>query len=770
VFKTILLATLSLCLAPLLRGQERIERIEVEGNVRVPRETVLYYLFMKEGSIFDRKLLNENFKALWSTGFFSDIKIEEMQAGKGKIVRVSVEENPLLQRIGFKTGKKISQDDIIDKLKEKNEYPRTFSFFNPSKIQRIKEIIKELLLEKGFEQGEVEVDLKKREENIIYVVFQIKEGPQFKVGDVVFSRNPKLSSRVLRSAMKENKKHGLVSYIKGEDIFKSISIEKDLRSVRNQLQEHGYLNASIGQPSVEEFTKRNIFLKKEVMKRILIPVDAGFVYSVGKAKIEGNKVISKEILERLINFKKGEIYSTRNRDKIVEEMERIYREKGYLYARVTALEELDPARKSVNVTFSVDEGEMTYLQKLEIRGNTVTIDKVIRREMLVKEGERFNFSLFKDSLFWIQRLGIAGLQKEPEITSNPQEDNQIEARLYIKELQKGYFHYSGGYNDYRGGYLGLDYGAVDLLGAGERIGFKFDYGDRVKGCLFDFTDPYFLDLPLATDFDLYYRDINFYHLTYIRQGTGADFRVDARLQRFWRASLGCSFERVNVKTPEYVAEGAIDPFYFSTFGLGQSEMNSLDAELSFSTVDNPYLPAKGISFSFSNKLAGSFLGGDVHLAKPHFECSFFLPLWGKHVFGFHSEYQSIKALKGSSAPFWERFYLGGKESIRGYHSFSVGPRSEQGTNIGGEKSIVFNAEYVFPVVKPLYGVFFFDTGNAYLSSQEISFRNMYSSTGLEMRVSLSFLPAPLRLIFAFNNRKTREDSHFAVLIAVGTTF
>jgi outer membrane protein insertion porin family len=145
-------------------------------------------------------------------------------------------------------------------------------------------------------------------------------------------------------------------------------------------------------------------------------------------------------------------------------------------------------------------------------------------------------------------------------------------------------------------------------------------------------------------------------------------------------------------------------------------------------------------------------------------------LQGKHVFGFHLEYQFIKALKGSAAPFWERFYLGGRESLRGYHSFSVGPRSEHGTNIGGEKSIVFNVEYVFPVVKPLYGVFFFDTGNACLSGQEISFRNMYSSAGLEMRISLLALPAPLRLIFAYNNRKTREDSHFAVLIAVGTTF
>lgn len=770
MFKKILLAVTFLFLPLFLEGQERIERIEVEGNVRVPRETVLYYLLTKEGDFIDRGLLKENFKALWSTGFFSSIKIEEIQAEKGKVVKVWVEENPVIQRIAFKTGKKIKQEDILKTLKEKNEYPLSSSFFNPSKIQRIKETIEGLLLEDGLQQGQVEVDLRKREENIVNVVFLIKEGPQFKVGDVVFSGKPKLSARLLRGAMIENRKHGLISCIKGEDIFKLNALEQDLRSVRNKLQEYGYMNASVGQPKIEEFTKRNIFLKKEVMKKILIPVDAGLAYSVGEVKVEGNKVISNETLEKLINFKRGEIYSTRNRDKIAEEMERIYREKGYLYARVTPLEQLDPGRRCVNVTFRVDEGEMTFLKKLEIKGNTMTKDKAIRREMLIHEGDRFSFSLFEDSLFWIERLGIAALQKEPEIKSNPQEHNQIDATLYIKELQKGHFHYSGGYNDYRGVYVGLDYAAVNLLGAGERLKFKLDHGDRVKNYLFDFTDPYFLDLPVALGFDMYYRDINFHHLVYIRKGAGADFRVDARIQRFWRASLACSFERVNVEIPEDVADEVIDPVYFSMFGLGKFDMNGLDTELSFTTVDNPYMPARGISFSFSNRLAGSFLGGSINLTRPRFECSFFLPLQGKHIFGFHSEYQFIKALKGSSAPFWERFYLGGKETLRGYHSFSVGPRSEHGTNIGGEKSIVFNVEYVFPVVTPLYGVFFFDTGNAYLSGQEISFRNMYSSAGLEMRISLLALPAPLRLIFAYNNRKTREDSHFAVLIAVGTTF
>lgn len=770
MFKKILLAAAFLCLPLFLQGQERIERIEVQGNVRVPRETVLYYLLTKEGDFFDKGLLKENFKALWSTGFFSSIKIEEIQAEKGKIVKVWVEENPVIQRIVFNTGQKIKQEDILKRLKEKNEYPLSSSFFNPSKIQRMKEIIEEILLEKGLEQGQVEVDLRKREKNIINVIFQVKEGQQFKVGDVVFSGEPKLSQRLLRGALTKNRQHGLISCIKAEDIFKSNALEQDLRSVRNRLQEHGYMNASIGQPKIEEFKKRNIFLKKEVMKKILIPVDAGLAYSVGEVKVEGNKVISHEALERLINFKRGEIYSTRNRDKVVREMERMYREKGYLYCRITPLEEIDPSRKCVKVTFRVDEGEMAYLKKLEIKGNTMTKDKAIRREMLIHEGDRFNFSLFERSLFWIERLGIAGLQKEPEIKSNPQEKNQIDATLYIKELQKGYFHYSGGYNDYRGVYVGLDYAAVSLLGAAERLRFKLDYGERVKNYIFDFTYPYFLDLPIALGFNVYYRDIDFHHLLYIRKGAGADFTVDARIQRFWRASLGYSFERVNVEIPEDVPEEVIDPIYSSMFGLDKFDMNSLSAELSFSTVDNPYMPGRGISFLFSNRLAGSFLGGGINLTRPRFECSFFLPLPGKHVFGFHSEYQFIKALKGSSAPFWERFYLGGKETLRGYHSFSVGPRSEHGTNIGGEKSIVFNVEYVFPVKKPLYGVFFFDTGNAYLPDQEISFRNMYSSTGLEMRVSLSALPAPLRLIFAYNNRKTREDSRFAVLIAVGTTF
>ena len=770
MFKKILLAIAFLCLTLFVEAQERIERIEVEGNVRVPRETVLYYLFLKEGRLFDRELLKEDFKALWSTGFFSSIKIEDLPGEKGKIVKVSVEENPVIQGIVFKTGKKVKKKEIISRLKERNEYPLYSSFYNPSKTQRIKKIIEEFLMEKGFEQGKVDVDLRQREENSVEVAFLIKEGPRFKVGDVVFSGNPKLSSRRLRDAMNENRKHSLISRIKGKDVFKQHALEQDLASIRNKLQEYGYMNASIGQPSIEEFKKKNIFLKKEMMKKVIIPVDAGFVYAVGEVKVEGNKIVSKKTLEEFIEFKEGEVYSARIREKIIGDMERFYRQKGHLYASVTSLEELDAELRRVNVTFSIDEGELNYLKRLEIKGNTMTKDKVIRREMLIKEGDRFNFSLFERGLFWMQRLRIAALQKEPEIKSDPKEPNQIDVTLFIRELQKGFFHYSGGYNDYRGLYAGVDYAAVNLLGAGERYRLRLDQGEKVINYFFEFSQPYFLGQAINLGFSIYYRDINLHHLLYSREGGGADFTIDARIKRSWRASLAYSFERVKVDVAKDAADQVIDPVYDDLFGGGRFEMSSLYTELSCSTVDNPFMPTKGTSFSFSNKFAGSFLGGSINLIKPRFECSFFLPLPEKRVFGFHLEYQFVKALENSLVPFWERFYLGGKENLRGYHSYSVGPHSDLGTNIGGEKSIVLNVEYVFPVVKSLYGVFFYDAGNAWPSGQGVSFRDMFFSAGIEMRISHPALPAPLRFIFAYNNHQTPRDSHFAIRLAVGTTF
>ncbi|NIO49336.1 MAG: outer membrane protein assembly factor BamA [Candidatus Aminicenantes bacterium] len=770
MFKKALLSAIFLFFPIILFGQDIIEKIKIVGNTRVPQETIRYYLFMKEGGTFNRDVLRKDFRVLWSTGFFSNIKIEEEQGIEGKIVKVSVEENPVIRNITYKTGRKLKEDEIVKKLKEKKEYILPYSFYSPYKIRLINKTVEELLVEKGLYSGEVKVVVNEKEKSRVDIIFEIKEGKKVRVGEIVFEGEAKLPSSALRKAMTENKKHGIISWIKQKDVFRPDKLDEDLAEIKHKLHEYGYMKATVGEPRIEEITKSSIFLKKQKMKKIIIPINAGSRYMVGEVKIEGNKVFSKEALSRFIRFKKGEVYSAKIREESVEEIGKHYRHKGYLYARIIPAESLDSERKTVNVTFNIDEGELAYLNRLEFRANTFTKDKVIRREMLIREGDRFDFGLFEDSILKMGQHGIVGLGREPQIERNPDKSAQIDVTLHVRELHESYYLFSGGYNGYGGIFGAFNYSNVNFLGTGKILELTIDHGERIKNYKFGFFEPYFLDYPINVGFNAYYHDIIFPDL-YDRRGKGADLTISARFKKFWRASLIYSFENVNVKLPEEDSGEEADPVYSDMLGLGEHDVSSIMPAFSRSTLDSPIFPKRGSLYSASCKFAGSFLGGDISLIRPWFEWCIFHPLVGNNFVGFHIEYQFIEAIGDSQLPFWERFYLGGERSIRGYGAYSIGPRSELGTNIGGEKSIVFNAEYVMPVGGPLYAVLFYDAGNAFSSDQKISLKDMYSSAGLEIRIYSSSLPIPVRLILAYNNRKIDiEDSNFVFRFTFGTTF
>lgn len=769
--KKLVIALFILTISISLFGQDIVEKIEIVGNERVTRETILYYLSSREGDYFSEELLKRDFRVLWSTGFFSNIKMEKEQGTRGKIVKIIVEENPVIKNIVYKTGKKLKEDDIVNKLKEKDEYVLPYSYYSPYKIQIIKKTIEELLLEKGLQSGEVKVDVNKIGKNELDVIFNINEGPKIKVGEVIFEGKPKLLQSILRGAMKENKKYGLISWITGKDVYRQNKLKENLASIKKKLQEYGYMEAVIGEPRIEDISRRTIFLRKQKMKKIIIPIDAGYHYFVGEVKIEGNKIISSKYLRKLIKLKKGKVYNTKIREKSVEDIGELYRNAGYLYAQIMPVESLDPKHKKVNVTYQIYEGEVAYLHRLEIKGNTYTKDKVIRREILIREGDRFSLALFKDSILRMKQLGLVELEKEPDIKPAPEHPTQLDVTLNVKELQRNNIQFSAGYSGYQGTFVALSYSTVNFLGAGENLQLMLQHGKRIRNYMFGFTEPYFLDYPVTLGFNVYNRYILLPYL-YDRKSKGIDFIIGARLKGYWRVNLTYTYEYVNINVPQETGKNnyGYDPFYYSMW-LGNYKVSSLFPVIYRSTVDSPLTPTRGTLYSASCKFAGSFLGGDISLIKPRFEWSFFHPLIRNHVVAFHLEYQFIKTIKDSPVPIWERFYLGGERSIRGYNIYSIGPRSERGTNIGGEKSIVFNAEYIIPVGGPLYAILFYDIGNAFLTDQKISFKNLYSSKGLEMRIFVPALRVPFRLIFAYNTPKIYpSDSNFAFRFAIGTTF
>ncbi|MFH1944223.1 MAG: outer membrane protein assembly factor BamA [Acidobacteriota bacterium] len=778
-----------LLLIPLFAvGQELIERIEIEGIQRVTEETLLYYLSFREGDYYNPDALMNDFRSLWATGFFADIKFQEQEGESGKIIKVIVVENPVIKEISYKTGKKVKENDIVTKLKEKDEFILPYSHYSPYKIQKIEETIKELLAEKGLPDGQVVVERNQKGQNELEILFRISEGAKIRVGEVIFEGEPKLRGTLLREALKENKVHSVYSWIAGKDVFKENKLSEDLNNIKKKLQENGFMEATIGEPRIETITKRSIFMKKQTMKQIIIPVNAGYRYFVGDVQVVGNKIFNEKALRSLIKFKPGEVYSTSIREDAVEKIGELYRDWGYLFMNLVPTESLDPKNKKVNVTFNIYEGDVAYLNRLEFKGNNYTKDKVIRREMMLREGDRFSLALFKDSLLRLRQLGLVDLEGEPDIQPTEEDPTRMNVSLRVKELQRNNIQFTAGYSGYEGMFVAMSYSTVNFLGAGENFQIMLQTGKRIKNYSLGFTEPYLFDLPINVGFNVYNRAYIYPYL-YNRADKGIDFTVSGRIKGYFRASLTYGYQDVMVELPTETDED--DPYYSgyggyggmgssygynsaysSMFGLGNYKVSYIMPSLYRNTIDSPLTPTKGILTSASAKFAGGFLGGEINIIKPRFEFSIYQPIFGRsHVLGFHAEYSYIQRFGDSPVPFWEKFYLGGERSIRGYDIYTIGPRSEQGTNLGGSKSLVFNAEYIIALGGPLYGVLFYDMGNSYGEDDPISFKNIYTSAGLEMRIFIPAIRVPFRLIFSYNNRRIREtDSNFTFRFAIGTTF
>jgi outer membrane protein insertion porin family len=776
-----LILVLVLCFFPLIGyGQDVVEKIEVVGNERVTRETIMYYLSSREGEYFNENLLKRDFKVLWSTGFFANIKIEQDQGANGKIIRIIIEENPIVKEITYKTGKKVKEKDILEKLKENDENILPYSYYSPFKIQRVTATIQDLLLEKGLMDGKVDVKTEKKGNNEVEIIFEVNEGPKLRVGEIAFEGRTKLRESTLRGAISENKEHSVLAWITGKDSYKPNKLDEDLANLKTRLQENGFMEATIGEPRIEDITKRSIFFKKQTMKRIVIPVDPGYRYFVGDVNVEGNQIIATQYLHKLIQMKKGEIYSTKAREDSVEKIREVYNNTGYLGAQILPVESLDPKRKLVNISFNIQEGDVFYVNRLEIKGNTYTKDRVIRREILITEGMRFSLAMFKDSILRMRQLGLVELEGEPDIKPSDEDPTRLDITLRVKELQRNNIQFTAGYSGYEGTFVAMSYSTVNFLGAGETLELGIQYGKRVKNYSFGFSEPYVFDLPLTLGFNVYNR-FNKYPSLFDQKSRGIDLQANARIFGYLRTGLVYSLQYLEMFEPSisyddyynpyYGYGNYMNPYYYGSVGYGKYNMSSITPTLYRSTIDSPLTPSRGTLFLASVKFAGGPLGGDVQFIKPRFEFTHYVPTFGEQRFGIHLEYSYLTSVKGTNIPYWERFYLGGERSIRGYEIFTIGPRNEEGQNLGGEKSLVMNAEYIIPVGGPIFAIFFFDLGNALPRNEKFRFGDMYYSAGLEMRIFVPALRVPFRLIFAYNNKKIYlDDSNFAFRFAIGTTF
>jgi outer membrane protein insertion porin family len=499
-----------------------------------------------------------------------------------------------------------------------------------------------------------------------------------------------------------------------------------------------------------------------------IPVEMGPRYRTGNISIEGNKVIRSDFLKQFITLKKGKVYNIKKRNKSVEEIQKFYGGLGYFYAQVVPSDNLDPVKQIAELTINIQENEVVYLGKLEFVGNTFTKDHVIRREWFLREGRRLNINSLEDSIKRMKQLGLVTVEKMPEIKPDPLDPQKINITAEVKEVNRQMINFNVGYSGYEGWFVAAGYSTQNFLGMGETFSLNLQHGTIAKTYQFAFTEPYLFNTQANFGIDIaktYYR----YPNLYTREGEGFNFSTSTRFWRFWGASLVYSWEDVSISD---VNESYMQNSYYSyLYSEGKRVISAISPTLYYSTVDSPIFPQSGSKFLASYRYTGGFLGGDIYSHKLKLEFVKFLPLWRNHVLGLHTAYEVIEPFGGKQVPFYEKFFLGGERSIRGFEVYTLGPRDNYGTILGGNKSFIANFEYAIPLSQQFSFVFFYDVGNAYDSGAPVKLKDVYQSTGLELKIFIPMLNVPFRLIFAYNPRKLNsDDQNFVFRFAIGPSF
>lgn len=761
-----------LCVVSISLLGETIERLVVLGNVKVSRDTVLFYMRSREGGEYSEEGLRRDFRSLWETGFFRNIRIETEPGVSGRVVRVVLEEHLLISSITYKTGNTVKQSDILDKLQENNIVLMAFSHYNPSKLKRVEGLIGEMLQEKGFNDGRVEIE-SSEEGGQVKLVVNVIEGRKTRIGGIDFpglDRGGDVSWDFLRRGMSNNREHGLLSALGGKDVYNRETIEEDLEEVRLRLQQKGYLESRLGQVEVATFERRTILGGKRRMLRLLIPVELGPRYRMGEVKIEGNKVIKTDFLYNFVKMKRGEIYDIKQRNKMLEEMTKFYRSLGYFYCQIAPVENLEPERRVADLTLRIMENEVAYLGKLEFVGNTFTKDHVIRREWFLREGARLNINALETSIRRMKQLGLVEVEKMPDIRPDAEDPQKINIRCEVRELNRQMINFNTGYSGYDGWFIGLGYQTQNFLGLGETFALNFQSGTRSKNYRIAFTEPYLFNLPASFGIDVHKTSYAFPYL-YTRDGEGFNISSSFRMWRFWGVSLVYTYENIDIRDVNEEINWT-NPYSMYYYTLGSRVISAISPTVYYSTVDSPIFPSSGTKFLVNYRYSGGILGGNIQMHKTRFEFVHFVPVFRRrHTLGFHLVYQNIVPIGEEPIPFYEKYFLGGERSIRGFDIYRLGPRSESGYVVGGDKALYFNFEYQIPLNQQFSFAAFYDVGNAYDVGKSIDLKDVYISMGLELKVYVQMLGVPFRLIFAYNPRVLNpQDSNFAFRFAVGPSF
>jgi outer membrane protein insertion porin family len=756
--------------------------------------------------------LLEDFKRLWGTNFLDNLSIEVVDDNYpnnvvGKRIIFKMEERQRVKIVDYTGSKKLEQSKIDDKLKEEGVTIRLDSFVDPSTIAKVEGIVRSMMAEKGFQFAKVTHEIQELPTGpkLVHLTFHIDEGPKVRIKKIDFVGNKALTDSELEHQMKDNRSENWLSWINGHGTYNENKFEDDAEKIQEHYANKGYMAAHVGAPEMKVIEDSKDGEKRYIELRI--PVTEGDRYRVGSINFEGNKVIKSESLRPLFKMNEGDYYSLKKIQKAIEQMRDAYGTGGYW--EFTAYPDMKPrnmpdpskmddpaalaeAKKQpaiVDITLNVKEGEQYFVNRITFVGNTTTLDSVVRREVRLLENGVFNTEALKFSIKKINQLGyfkeIEGGPDNPKVEKVPGQKNKVDVTLKVQEQNRNQLTFGAGVSQYEGFFGQLSFQTANFMGRGESVTFAVMAGTQVQNYQLAFAEPYLFDRPITAGINLYKREIQYY-LAYTEDSTGGNVTTGFPVRDFTRLFLTYTLEVTKVKdvNPAYLDPGTIsrNPFLADALLVNQGGARTISQftpSLVHNTIDNPIFPNAGKRFTLSTDFAG--VGGDVFFLKPHVEGVWWKPTSRKTTVGFRAQADWLEPYGSTNAnnmPIYERLFLGGEYSVRGYDIRTIGPRDPVTfVVLGGNKDLLFNAEYHYTIAGPFRILGYFDAGQVKDFGQHFTSQDFVMSTGAEVRFFMPVLNVPFRLIYAHNmNREGIYDNNLlpakanTFRFAVGSTF
>jgi outer membrane protein insertion porin family len=719
-----------------IMGKERITRIAVKGNRRVEKDAIMGAMQTREGEYLSPARLREDLKGIYKMGYFTDVKLDLTDTPEGRVLTVLVTEKPAIKEILTKGNHKVKKDKIIEVMDIK-----PFTVASETTIRENINKVISMYRDKGFYEAKVNYTLVEVNKNEVNLVLNIDEGGKVSVKEINFTGNKSYKAKELLTVMETKTKSSIpfVSMITGSGKLSKDTLDRDLEKISAFYYNHGFIKAKVGEPTIET---------KNQKIYITIPITEGPQFKVGKVDFQGDLLEDKEKLIKRLQITKEKVYSREVMQADLSSLADFYADHGYANADITPMVKEDDQSLLVNLTFDIHKGEKVYFEHIDIAGNIKTRDKVIRRELRVYEQELFSATRLKESTKNLRRLEY--FEDVNFSTSPGSTPNRMNLKITVKERPTGTFGLGAGYST-QDRLVGMaEVSQNNLFGRGQQLKVQGIIGAISHRIRASFTEPYLFDRPLSFGVDAFNWERQY--TEYVRKSKGGDVRLSHPLKwKYTRLYWMYRFENVNLS----------DLLPNSSLVLQEAARIHNTSATSISirrdSRDVLFNPSKGSDNSLSMEMAG--LGGDTAFMRYIAESGWYYPLFWSVVGVIHGRVGYMQRLDWGALPAYEKFYLGGIDSIRGFKYADISPRDPR-TNerIGGTSFSQLNTELRFPIYKKLglMGTVFFDAGNVYGNPGYVG-PTLRTSVGTGFRW---FSPmGPLRVEWGYNlSRKPYEKS------------